>query len=135
MNRPVHFEIHAADPDRAAKFYAAVFGWEIKKWDNPAMEYWMIMTGKPDANEKWPGIDGGLLRRKEPGPVEGAAVNAYVCTMTVASIDESVAKIVQNGGTVTVPKAELAGMGWLAYAKDTEGNIFGMMQMAPQTTQ
>ena len=27
MNRVVHFEIHAADPERAARFYGEVFGW------------------------------------------------------------------------------------------------------------
>jgi len=28
-----------------------------------------------------------------------------------------------------VPKVDVGGMGWLAYVKDTEGNILGMMQM------
>jgi uncharacterized protein len=32
MNRPVHFEIHAEDPERAANFYRQLFGWEITKW-------------------------------------------------------------------------------------------------------
>jgi len=27
-----------------------------------------------------------------------------------------------------VPKMPIPGVGWLAYAKDTEGNIFGIMQ-------
>ena len=133
MNRPVHFEIHAEDPERAAKFYQAVFGWDIKKWDNPAMEYWMVMTGKSEAGEKYQGIDGGLLRRKGPAPVEGAAVNAYVNTVTVASIDDVLAKVTSNGGIIVVPKADLAGLGWLAYAKDTEGNIFGIMQEVPKS--
>ena len=128
MNRPVHFEIHAEDPERAAKFYRAVFGWEIKKWDNPAMEYWMVMTGKSEPGEKYAGIDGGLLRREGPAPVEGAATNAYVNTVTVASIDEAIGKVENAGGKIVVPKVDLAGVGWLAYAKDTEGNIFGLMQ-------
>ena len=29
--RPVHFEIHAADPERCASFYRDVFGWEIER--------------------------------------------------------------------------------------------------------
>jgi len=28
-----------------------------------------------------------------------------------------------------VPKMPIPTMGWLAYASDTEGNLFGMMQM------
>jgi hypothetical protein len=26
----------------------------------------------------------------------------------------------------------VAGVGWLAYSKDTEGNVFGMMQADPE---
>jgi predicted enzyme related to lactoylglutathione lyase len=40
MRRPVHFEIHAEDPERAANFYSQLFGWEITKWDGP-VDYWL----------------------------------------------------------------------------------------------
>ena len=30
MPRPIHFEIHADDPDRAVAFYKGLFGWEFK---------------------------------------------------------------------------------------------------------
>jgi predicted enzyme related to lactoylglutathione lyase len=30
MNSVVHFEIHAASPERAAEFYRDVFGWDIE---------------------------------------------------------------------------------------------------------
>ena len=46
MGRVVHFEIHAENPERAVKFYSAVFGWRMQKWDGPA-EYWLIRTGEP----------------------------------------------------------------------------------------
>jgi predicted enzyme related to lactoylglutathione lyase len=32
------------------------------------------------------------------------------------------------GTAVVVPKMAVPGIGWLAYANDTEGNIFGMLQ-------
>jgi hypothetical protein len=35
MNRIIHFEIHAGDPERAVKFYKDVFGWEIHEWVMP----------------------------------------------------------------------------------------------------
>jgi predicted enzyme related to lactoylglutathione lyase len=44
MNRPVHFEIHAEDPERAASFYSELFGWKITKWDGP-VDYWLVSTG------------------------------------------------------------------------------------------
>ena len=37
-------------------------------------------------------------------------------------------KIVANGGTIVVPKMPIPGVAWLVYAKDTEGNIFGVHQ-------
>ena len=121
MPRVVHFEIHAGDCERAVKFYKAVFGWEFQKWEGP-MEYWMVMTGPNDQ----PGINGGLLPRR--GEIDGQAVIAYVCTVDVTSVDESATTVKSNGGQVVVPKMPIPGVGWLVYCKDTEGNIFGMMQ-------
>src|SRR4051794_24820593 len=120
MSRTIHFEIHAENPNRASAFYTALFGWQIKKWEGP-MEYWMIITGPNDQ----PGINGGLLRRRGPSPTEGQCVNAYVCTMNVADIDASLNKLATIGGTIALPKMPVPGVGYLAYAKDTEGNIFG----------
>jgi len=31
MNRVIHFEIHAENPEETAKFYQEVFGWGIKE--------------------------------------------------------------------------------------------------------
>ena len=124
MPRVVHFEIHAADPDRAVNFYKSLFGWEFQKWEGP-MEYWLVTTGPNDQ----PGINGGLVRRQ--GEVDGQAVIAYVCTVDVENLDASVQTAVDKGGQIALPKMPIPGMGWLAYCKDTEGNIFGMMQGDP----
>jgi uncharacterized protein len=126
MSRVVHFEIHAEDPDRAVQFYTALFNWQIQKWDGPA-EYWLIRTGSPEER----GIDGGLMRRRGPSPVDGQAVNAYPCTTVVTDLDAMVKRAVGLGGVIVVPKMPIPGLAWLAYAKDTEGNIFGMMQNDP----
>ena len=122
MPRVVHFEIHATDPDRLVNFYTGLFGWEFQKWDGPH-DYWLIRTG-PDGQ---PGINGGLVRRR--GVIDGTAVIAYVCTVDVPSVDEYLGRVTATGGTVALPKMPVPGVGWLAYAKDPEGNIFGMMQM------
>lgn len=130
MNRVVHFEIQAADPERAVKFYKDVFGWEISEWVIPGVEmkdenrYWLVMTG----SETEPGINGGLVFRRGPEPIEGQPVNAFVCTMSVADLDKYVDKALTAGGSIAVPRMAIKGVGWLAYCKDTEGNIFGMMQ-------
>ena len=126
MPRPVHFEIHAADPQRAIAFYSSLFGWEFQQWPGP-MEYWVVKTG-PDNQ---PGINGGLIRRQGGEPLDMAAVNAYVCTIAVANIDESIKQAQTAKATPAVPKMAVPGVGWLCYFKDTEGNIFGMMQNDP----
>jgi predicted enzyme related to lactoylglutathione lyase len=120
MPRPVHFEIHAEQPARAIAFYEALFGWTFTSWGGGGMEYWLVTTG-PDGE---PGINGGLMPRR--GTIDGTAVIGYVCTIAVANVDEAFAKGVALGATVALPKMPIPGVGWLAYLKDTEGNIFGI---------
>jgi uncharacterized protein len=119
MPRVIHFEIPADDPARAVKFYETVFGWRIEKWDGPA-DYWLAMTGE----QSQPGIDGAITGRGEPTTV-------VVNTIDVASVDDSIAKVVASGGSVQMPKMPVPGVGYLAYCRDTEGNAFGMMQNDP----
>ena len=130
MNRIIHFEIHAGNPKRAVKFYRDVFGWEINEWVMPGVQmkeedrYWLITTGP--RNES--GINGGLVSRRGPAPVDGQGVNAYVCTIGVANLDDSVDKVIKSGGSVLLPRMPVPGIGWWASCRDTEGNSFGVMQ-------
>jgi predicted enzyme related to lactoylglutathione lyase len=122
MPRVVHFEIHAAEPERAVRFYSELLGWQFTKWDGP-MEYWMVVTGT-----EGPGINGGLIKRQHP--ISGNdGVIAYVCTVEVDNLDKYFARGLELGGSVALPKMPVPGVGWLAYLKDTEGNVFGLMQM------
>jgi hypothetical protein len=125
MNRPIHFEIMADDPQRAAEFYRRVFSWVFEKWDKTPVEYWLITTG-PDTE---PGINGGMSRRQSPGPCE--CHSAYLCTIGVRSVDETTEKIIAAGGSVTRPKMEVMGVGMLAMCRDTEGNNFGVLEASP----
>lgn len=130
MNRVVHFEIQAEDPQRAASFYRQVFGWQIDEWLIPGVEirdenrYWQVMTG----SETEPGINGGLVFRRGLPPANDQPVNSFVCTIEVPDLDEYLERVLRAGGRVTLPKMAIAGVGWLAYCLDSESNIFGMMQ-------
>ena len=89
--RVVHFEVHAADTQRAMKFYESYLGWRFQQFgDQP---YWLITTGDADS----PGINGGLLPRRGDSPTEGSAVNSYVCTVEVPSLDEKLARAFLTG--------------------------------------
>jgi predicted enzyme related to lactoylglutathione lyase len=125
-NRVIHFEIHAADPERAVRFYTELFGWQTQKWGGP-MDYWLVTTG-PDGQ---PGINGGIMRRQGPAPVEGQAVCSFINTIQTPDLDKSVQKVAFLGGKICLPKMPVPGIGWLAYATDLDGNIFGMMQSDP----
>jgi predicted enzyme related to lactoylglutathione lyase len=123
MPRPIHFEIQAENTARAIKFYGDLFGWEFSQWGQEP--YWLVKTGEKDT----PGIDGGLMPRRGPAPAEAQAVNSFVCVVDVADADAMAKRIPEAGGRVVVPKMPIPTVGWLAYAKDTEGNLFGFMQM------
>ncbi|MFL6582986.1 MAG: VOC family protein [Chthoniobacterales bacterium] len=122
MPRVVHFEIHAGDPPRAIAFYEKLFGWEFIKFEGGPMAYWIIRTGDG------PGIDGGLHPRKGNGNADVDEVIAYVCTINVEKLDEYLDRATKLGASVCVAKMPIPRVGWLAYCKDTEGNIFGMLE-------
>ncbi|MBI1187528.1 MAG: VOC family protein [Alphaproteobacteria bacterium] len=121
MGRVIHFEIHAADPERAAAFYTRVFGWRLQHV--PALDYWLVQTGEG------PGIDGGLMRRRGEAPGAGQPVNAFVCSIGVDNLDRTLAEALDGRAeALALPKMAVPGVGWQAYVHDTEGNIIGLHQ-------
>jgi predicted enzyme related to lactoylglutathione lyase len=124
----VHFEIPAEQPERAAKFYRELFGWDISRWEGSAderegFEYWMVRTVPTDAEGRpiRPGVNGGLMRRMFPG-------QAPVNYINVAEVDEFVQKAERLGAKVLMAKQPVPGMGWFAQMADTEGNVFAIWQ-------
>ncbi len=122
MNRVTHFEIQADDVKRAMKFYEKVLGWKFEhamKKEDAGMDYWLVTTGQDG-----PGINGGLYLR----PEKEEKFYLYDCTIDVPDLDQAVAAVKANGGTITREKVEIKDVGWFAGAKDSEGNRFGLMQ-------
>ncbi len=70
MLRPVHFEIHATDPETVRAFYESVFGWRFQQWGD--IPYWVVSTGGDDPSGDAPdssaGVDGGMLPRRGDPP-------------------------------------------------------------------
>ncbi|MCY4367708.1 MAG: VOC family protein [Chloroflexi bacterium] len=116
MPRVVHFQMYADNPSRAERFYADVFDWELNQWAGDDT-FWLINTG----DDSQPGINGGMLVRPEP-----SATTTVV--MQVPSVDEYSERITGAGGTVTIPKFAIPGVGYAAYFIDTEGNPIGIFQ-------
>lgn len=116
MPRICHFEICCDDLERATRFYSEVFGWRIKAWKGP-IEYYIAFT--KDGDE--PGIDGGFMKRPSP---DATTINSIY----VLSVDDFVDRVVEHGGQIVKPKMTIPGVGYTAYCKDTEGNLFSIMQ-------
>jgi len=85
------------------------------------MDYWLANTG----DNKEPGINGAVSAKDELHPT-------IVNTIDVPSFEEAVKKIKAAGGQVIGPKMTVPDVGYMTYCKDTEGNIFGIMQTDPQ---
>ena len=118
MNRVSYFEMSALNMDRAKNFWEKTFGWKFQKWEG--MEYYGVTTGTDSE-----GIDGGLsLREKD---------NQVVNNIEVASVEQTVAAIVKNGGKILVPKTEIPGMGYYAIFTDSEDNTFSIMENSSST--
>ena len=119
-----YFEIQVDDFNRAQAFYRTVFDWNFSKFDS-SFEYFSIDTGKKDGE----GIDGGMLKRQAPLAKDNG-VSGYMCAIYVASIDETQEKIEKYGGSITMPKTDIPGVGNIAYALDTEGNAFALWEVS-----
>jgi len=125
-NTIVHFEIPADQPERAAKFYRELFGWDVKQFKGGAaggIEYWIVKTVPTDDQGMpiRPGVNGGLMRRMYPA-------QAPVNYINVSDVDEFVKKAENLGAKVLMAKQPVPGMGWFAQLNDTEGNVFAIWQ-------
>src|SRR5438552_15757458 len=124
-NRIVHFEIEATDRERAKKFYAQASGWEMQQMGAEMSDYVVAITGDP----KEPGgINGGIFM-SPPGATK--ELNAYSCVVGVDNIDQAMANVKSAGGQLLGDKMDVPSVGTFVRCKDTEGNIFTMLQALP----
>ncbi|MEK6793951.1 MAG: VOC family protein [Spirochaetota bacterium] len=119
MDKVVHFEIPFDNKDRASKFYASIFGWELM--DIPEMSYVMVHaaeTGPDNMVAEKGAINGGMFPREKEA-------KAPIVVIGVASIDETIKKVVAAGGKVVTPKQPIPN-GSYARVADCEGNVIGL---------
>ena len=135
----VHFEIPADNPERAAKFYRELFGWDIQRFQGSTegmeyrdqdFEYWMVKTVATDGSGRptEQGVNGGLMRRMYPNQPPVNYIN-------VESVDEFVRKAEGLGAKVLMGKSPVPGMGWFAQLNDLDGNLFAIWELDPHAGQ
>ena len=114
MPNPIaHFQVPAADVERARRFYERVFAWRFEAWGPP--DFYLIQTGETGA------INGSLTRRNEPVSGGGGRIG-FECTIAVDDLAKTKAAIVANGGKILLDDHEIVGVGRLIRFADTEGN-------------
>jgi len=125
MNKVTHFEFPWDDKERAKSFYQDVFSWKPFEWEQLGYTSWQ--TGPIDEKmqpTELGFVNGGSSKRDSSMPYPMFYVD-------VDDIDAMLEKIVKNGGEVVrgkTPLGENGAMGFLAWFKDSEGNILGLSQ-------
>lgn len=114
MDRSVHFEILANNPERMAGFYSSAFGYEFKR----DKDEYALADGS---------VEGGWAVSGRVRPIPDLRVTGTP-TMHVRSVDAVLRRIMAAGGRLLVPKKVIPGVGYMAYGEDPEGNAFGIFQ-------
>ena len=108
----VHFELPSTDVERSAAFYAAVFGWEIRKRSN----------GTTAFNDSVGQVSGAFVPGRPPQGEAGLLL--YVMVDDAAA---AVKAIVAHGGEIAQPigvdAPEIT-----AHFRDPSGNVLGIYQ-------
>ncbi len=125
MNKVTHFEFPWDDKERAKSFYEKTFGWKPFEWEQFGYTSWQTGPVDEKMQPTQPGfINGGSAKRDQQMPHPMFYVE-------VENIDQTLQAVVANGGVVVRGKTALgenASMGYLAWIKDSEGNILGLSQ-------
>jgi predicted enzyme related to lactoylglutathione lyase len=116
-------EFHVEDLKRVTRFYEAVFGWDILDSDEDGDKQPISAS-----NFMLPANNGFIS-----GPIEttGITLKGVLFTMEVASIPETLSRVALWEGQIILTDVVAPGEGLMAYCKDTEGNLFGIIQSGP----
>lgn len=112
--RVIHFEIVGKDQGALQRYYGNLFGWKLN-------------TDFPGGYGMTDPAETGLIVGIGSAP-EGTAghVTGYV---TVDDINATLAKAVDLGGSVVMPKFSPDGNAQLALVADPEGHVLGLTEM------
>jgi predicted enzyme related to lactoylglutathione lyase len=113
MNPVVYFEIPVLDLDRASDFYSKVFETILTK---------DIIDGYQMAFFESFGESFGAPGALVVGDVYIPSHQGCFLYFGVESIDETVARALEHGGSVLYPKKSNGDLGFVAEIQDTEGN-------------
>ena len=116
-------ELMSGDPDAAARFYGAVFGWRAEHVEMPGFGRYTLFKrpGAKDAKGEEKNA-GGLMQR--PPEVPRTFWLTYV---NVPDTDAVVAKAQQLGATPTSPPMDVPGVGRFSVLLDPQHAVFAIL--------
>jgi uncharacterized protein len=117
MSSVVHFEFSVPNPEEAAAFYSAVFGWSITKLPDP-IRYWQILTAEAPAQRA---ISGGIVQSKTGSP-------RVSVTIQVSSLSEACTRVTARGGSLITEPQTIPGYGVHVLCRDPQGNFFALLE-------
>lgn len=121
-NTVVWFDLPVRDLDRAMRFYSAVLGAQVHKQDHEGFAF-AVLHHAPD------GVSGCLIpdfKGNENRPSDHGPLLYLNCQ---GRLDEAVAAVAPNGGTVLKPKHPIGPYGSRAIVLDSEGNRIALHSM------
>lgn len=120
MNAVNWFEIPVRDMERARTFYEKVLGYklELNTMDDFEMA-WFPM------HQDAAGAAGTLMK----GPSYEPSHAGTVVYFTVDAIEETLMRVMANGGKTLLPKKSIGEHGFIAHFEDTEGNRLALHSM------
>jgi uncharacterized protein len=112
------FEIHAANLQRARKFYETILQISMEQvmvGDTPELVFPFDQTQG--------GVGGSILESNTPPPGAGGTL---IYLNAEGDLDGVLGRISGAGGTVTKPRTAIGPYGFIGTFKDTEGNNIGL---------
>lgn len=109
-----HFEIPAHDLERAARFYREVFGWTVDPLPWEGHPYYKVRGVAGDS------LGGGIV------PSGPGYEHPLLVIHADGELEGWLARIVEAGGAVEQPPAQIGSFGRFARFRDPEGNVLGL---------
>jgi predicted enzyme related to lactoylglutathione lyase len=112
------FEIHAANLQRAKRFYETILQISMEEVKLGEMTEALFSFDRTQG-----GIGGSILESNTPPPGGGGTL---IYLNVDGDLDEVLNRVSGAGGTVTKPRTAIGPYGFIGIIKDTEGNSIGL---------
>ena len=118
------FGLPVDDMERAKEFFSKTFDWAFMATSMDGNHHFAttVPTDENGLPSEPGGINGGLLER---GAYKQHVTSIFI---KVKSIDDTIVKVEENGGSLVLAKAPIADFAYIAQINDTEGNLISLWE-------